>query len=219
MKHHPSPTLKPVPIGQPVELAVADLARLHEGSRQVSSIQRIRASHHRIARLTARYMNAKQIAAYVGMSPERVRQLQSAPAMKELIATYTEKVEEQENEELDAYLSLKTANMIAAERHISDAIAELDEAGELLPVKTALAISADGADRTGYGKRQTNLNINADFAAMLEKAIKRSGKVIDSVVNQPRQTLPSPTPPPVVTQRQLTRSVEDSPRPLIARRA
>jgi len=135
--------------------------------------------------------------------------------MKELIAIYMEKVEERDAEAFDPYLEVKAANMLAAERHIADHIAELDEAGELLPVKTALAISADGADRLGYGKKQTNLNVNVDFGKALEKAIARSGKVINhspagpASRPQPAQRhLPTPTPAPA-----------SAPRPLIARRA
>lgn len=207
----PSPTLKPIPIGTPAPLSVNDLSRLHEGDRTGRTVQRLRASHHKIARLAAYGFTNKAIAAHTGYTKERVGQLLGSPAMKELVAVYMEKLEEREAENLDAYLDMKTANMIAAERHIADHIAELDEAGELLPVKTALAISSDGADRTGYGKRQTNLNINADFASMLEKAIKRSGKIIEGVAgSNPPKTLPQP-------MKLVSSSA--SPRPIIARRA
>ncbi len=104
--------------------------------------------------------------------------------------------------------------MIAAERHIADSIAEADEAGDLLPIRTALAISADGADRLGYGKRSTNLNINADLGAALERAIARSGKgpVIDSA---PIRTVPGPKPAHLPSPD----SSPGSGRPLILRRA
>lgn len=204
-----APTLKPIPIGQPMPLTVDDLARLHEGNRSTSSIQKLRASHHKIARLAAYGFNNKAIAAHTGYTRERVGQLLGSPAMKELVAVYSEKVIEQEKEDLDAYLALKTSNMVAAERHIADHIAELDEAGELLPVKTALAISADGADRTGYGKRQTNMNVNVDFAAMLEKAIKRSGKQIEGSVMASS----------VAVRKQTSPLALVPPRPLVTRRA
>lgn len=208
-KRGPSPTLKPVPIGAPIPLRREDLELLHQGNRSQASIKRLRASHHKIARLSARGLNNKEIAAHTGYTRERVNQLVNSPAMRELIAIYMEKVEEQEREDLDQFIALKTANMIAAERHISDHIAELDEAGELLPVKTALAISADGADRTGYGKRETRVNVNVDLAAALERAIKRSGKEIKTVQGHisPKASFPrlAATPAPA--------------RPLIQRRA
>lgn len=191
----PSPTLKVIFVGPPTPLAREDLEILHQGNRQTSSIKRLRASHHKIARLAAYGFDNRAIAAQTGYSRERVGQLLHAPAMRELIAVYMDKIEEQEKEDLDAYLSLKTSNMIAAERHISDQIAELDDAGELLPIKTALAISADGADRTGYGKREVRTNINVDFAAMLEKAIKRSGKQIEGSITHPVPQVAAPHPP------------------------
>lgn len=191
-----APTLVPIPIGQPQPLTVDDLAKLHEGNRTTSSIKRLRASHHKIARLAAYGFNNKAIAAHTGYTRERVGQLLAAPAMKELVAVYAAQVEVQEKEDLDAYLALKTSNMMAAERHIADHIAELDEQGELLPIGTALKISADGADRTGYGKRETRTNINIDMAIALEKAIKRSGKLINitpSAVPSPQRLASSPS--------------------------
>lgn len=188
-------------VGEPTPLTRDDLLRLHEGNRQASSLQRIRASHHSVARLIAAGLSYREVSAYTGYSEVRIAHLAVAPAMKELIAVYIDRIGERQLEAVDAYLELKTSNMIAAERHIADKIAELDEEGELLPIKTALAISADAADRVGYGKRQTNLNVNVDFAAALERAMKRSGKVLNSaasalkVVGSP-SPLPTPTPSP-----------------------
>ena len=207
-----SPTAKPIPIGQPIVIERDDLSLLHQGNRTTSSIQRLRASHHRMARLAAYGFTNKEIAANTGYTKERIGQLLGSPAMKELVAVYESRIEEKDVENLDAFLSLKTSNMIAAERHIADHIAELDDVGELLPVKTALAISADGADRTGYGKRTTNLNVNMDFAFALEKAIKRSGKEIKTVGGQMKQVEGRPPPPLAATTSAL-------PRPQILRRA
>lgn len=212
MKRGPSPTLKPVPIGAPVPLRREDLELLHQGNRSQASIKRLRASHHKIARLAARGLDNKAIAAYTGYTRERVGQLVNSPAMRELIAVYAEKVQEKEDEALDAYIALKTENMMAAERHIHDHIAELDEAGELLPVKTALAISADGADRTGYGKRETRVNVNVDLAAALERAIKRSGKEIKTVQGR---TLPKA----IEASHRVMAATPAPARPLIQRRA
>jgi len=203
-----SPTLKKIKIGAPTPLQVTDLERLNEGGRTGASIQRLRASHHKIARLIAKGLNAKQVGAYTGYTSERVCQLVNAPAMKELIATYMEREAEREDEAIDPFLSLASQNMLAAQRHIADHIAELDNAGELLPVKTALAIAADGADRTGYGKKQT-VTVNHDFAAMLEKAIRRSGKTIEG---QAERVAPRGAPT-------LSAVALPAPRPVIARRA
>ena len=169
-----------VKIGPPAPLSREDLTSLGGGGRTLTSVQRMRASHHRVARLIAHGLTHKEVAALTGYTPERIYQLAGSPARKELIALYMEKVEAREAEILDAYLELKVSNMIAAERTIADHFDEADANGELIPLRTALAVSADAADRLGYGKRTTNLNINADLGAALERAIARSGKQIEA---------------------------------------
>lgn len=180
------PVSKPILIGEPSELTKEDISSLAGATRSVASLSRIRKSHHDIARLAALGLSHVEIAAHTGYTSFRVHQLVNAPAMKELIAKYAQHVEKREQEKIDAYIELKTNNMIAAERHIADAIAEADEAGELLPIKTALAISADGADRLGYSKHTTNTNVNVNFGAALDAAIRRSRR---PVVTQPEPPL------------------------------
>lgn len=179
----------PIPIGQPEPLVAADLERLKEKRYVPSTPQRLRDSHHMIARLAATGLRHHEIAERTGYSRVRVNDLLASPAMDELVAKYRLKVDESFIESADAYFELATSNMVAAERHIADAIADADEAGELIPIRTALAISRDAADRFGYGKKTQNLNINVDFAAQLERAIARSGKTIDasSMPPSPRQ--------------------------------
>lgn len=213
-------------VGAPIPLVPADLevlAKAEPGSRQTTHVARLKASHHNVARLLAWGMTNKEVAAMTGFTPERVSQLQQAPAMKELIASYKALVEEKQAENIDAYLTLKAQNMIAAERHIADAIAEADANDELLPIKTALAISADGADRLGYGKK-TQVTVNHDFAAQLERAIARSqgAKVIEaSAVRTEPPRLGPPTIPPLPRPAipRPTPIAESEQRPLIRRRA
>lgn len=165
----------PLPlIFQPRELRREDLARL-QGDRGVLGIpQKLRESHHRVARLAATGMMNKEIAERTGYSTARIATLINSPAMKELIATYRQKIDEAFFASQDEYYELATANMLAAERHIRDHIDQADENDELIPLNMALKISRDAADRFGYGKHQTNTNLNVDFAKMLENAIARS---------------------------------------------
>ena len=154
----------------------------------------------------------------MGYSAVRVNDLLNSPAMEELVAQYRLKVDEAFVENVDSFFEVATRNMMAAERHISDHIAELDETGELLPVRVALAISRDAADRFGYGKKQTNINV--DFASALEKAIARSGK--GTVIEGPPSGRPNPPvavspPPPRVVERAVPRPT--APPPLLRRRA
>lgn len=166
---------RPMMIGKVLPLTRADIASLIEAplNRTQASIAKLRQSHHHIARYAAYALDHAKIAALTGYSENRICTLLQAPAVQELVALYRARIEESQAPNLDAYLEAKTRNMLAAERHISDHIEELDEAGELLPLKTALAISADGADRLGYSKRQV-INHNHEFASQLEKAIARS---------------------------------------------
>lgn len=207
----------PIPIGQPMALAAADLERLKQPRFVASSPQKLRDSHHMIARLAAAGLRPFEIEQKTTYSQARIVHLLESPAMKELVAQYRLKVDQAFVEGTDQFFQLATRNMLAAERHIADHIAELDDEGELLPVRTALAISRDAADRFGYGKKTQNLNINVDFAAQLERAIARSGKspVIDSVaVPGALRQLPvaSSSPRP-------TRQPAAQPQPLILRRA
>ena len=182
-------TSTPVFVGAANPLEPSDLAALAARGRTTTSVQRMRASHHKVARLVAYGLTHVEVAALTGYTRERVNQLVGSPAMRELIDLYMDRVAEREAEQLDAYLELKTQNMIAAERHIADAFAEADENDALIPIRTALAISADGADRLGYGKRQTNVNINADLGAALERAIARSGKAPHQIEGKATRTI------------------------------
>lgn len=242
------PTSQPIPIGQPVALKVEDLEKLKAKRHVPPTPQKLRDSHHMVARLTAAGNKPGEVAALTGYTRERITSLLASPAMEELVAQYRLKVDEAFVENQDTFFALATSNMLAAERHISDAIAEAEDAGELIPIRTALAISRDAADRFGYGKKSQQTNINVDFASALEKAIARSGKTLEgggatssSVqgppqgADRPRHLLePSvvgPANPPQRMQlvgssdvssrpsQASTRQLVDQPRPSIRRRA
>ena len=206
---HKGAIASPIPIGRPIPLIASDLERLKETRHVPSTPQRLRDSHHMIARLAAMGLRPVKIAEQVGYSYVRVQSLLNSPAMDELVARYRAKVDDEFVEGADAYFEIATKNMLAAERHIADAIAEADEQGELIPIRTALAISRDAADRFGYGKHQTNVNVNVDFAAQLEKCIKRSGKTIDSVAVQPQ--------PRIAASSHHTQPLAAAPQPLLRR--
>lgn len=140
---------------------------------------KLRDSHHRVARLAASGLRQFEISERTGYSTQRVWVLLQSPAMVELIATYRGKVDAAFERSQDEYYALATGNMLKAERQIGDRLDKADDEGTDLPIKDLVSISRDAADRFGYGKRSTNVNVNADFAAELEKAIARSGKVIE----------------------------------------
>lgn len=173
------------------ELTRDDLPRLLE-PRARTTVAKLRDSHHRVARLFAMGLRKSEVVARSGYSLSRIDVLYPDPSFQELIAKYRAMVDESFVASADEYHDLVTRNMIAAERHVADHIEELDETGELLPVRTALAISRDAADRMGYGKKQTNVNVNVDFAKNLEGMLRRSGKTIEGVVSRPLPPRPMP---------------------------
>lgn len=168
-------------LGQPRILTRDDLALLAEKRPKIPAPQRYRDPHHRLARLIAMGHRIKQAAELAGYSYQRVMNLMPDPGFKELIAQYRTMVNEEFKEANDEFYSMAVSNMHKAERQIAEHFDRSDEEGELLPLGQLTTLAADAKDRFGYEKKkqQTNLNINADFASMLEKAIARSGKQID----------------------------------------
>lgn len=184
------------------EVSRDELVRLQTERRAPApTIQFLRDSHHAVARLFASGLRLSEIAAKTGYSYTRVQILSKDPAFQQLVAEKRKIVDEAWVEQQDEYQEALFRNMMAAERHIADAIDEADQEGKLLPIKTAIAISRDAADRLGYGKKQTNLNVNVDFAKNLEAMLRRSGKG-GAATPQPLQPPAPPT---------LTASVQEPP--------
>ncbi len=110
----------------------------------------------------------------------------------------------------DAFYEVATSNMLKAEVMLADKLEAAEEEGTHLPTRDLIAISRDAADRFGYGKRQTNLNVNADFASLLEKAIQRSGKTIEGSITPGSQSPQRTIAPPLVASVEPNSSIEAS---------
>lgn len=206
---------KPWTFGPIRELTRDDMDQL-KIKRVVDVAKRFRDPHHRVARLIAAGLRPYEVAKKSGYSYGRIRTLTADPTFMELVASYRADVQEAFVESVDDYYELATSNMLKAERQLAEKLDEADEQGELLPTRDLIAISRDAADRFGYGKKQTNLNVNVDFAAKLESARQRSGRVIDAVANPPLAE--SPNPSRTTTSPPRTQSRDVTP-PLIRRRA
>lgn len=181
------------PVYEVRELTREDMTYL-QGERAVKpyAVQKLRDPHHNLARHIAAGMPLIEAAARTGYSYTRAVMLANDPAFQQLVAEKRAVVDKVMAEETGAYAELALGNMIKAERMIAEHLDMADETQELPPIKTLLAISRDAADRFGYGKNQTNVNVNVDFAAALERAINRSkAKVIDvkPEVSQPMRRL------------------------------
>ena len=192
------------------ELVREDLSVLDEKRARIPVVARFRDPHHRLARLFAAGLRLKDVAAKSGYSYNRIAVISNDPAFQDLVSTYRVKVDRAYEQNVDDYAELVTGNMMIAERQLREKLEIADNEEELLPVKDLLAISRDAADRFGYGKKQTNLNVNVDFASQLEKAIARSGKVIESTV--------VPASKPLMSPRHVPQALALEPQPLIRRR-
>lgn len=165
-------------------------------------IDQYRESHHSVARMIAAGMTEGMIRRRTGYSFRRLNYLLASPSFQQLIADYRQSVMEKINADTDSFAELAITNMMAGERHINDRIAKLDDVDELLPLRDALAIVADRADRFGYSKRVTQTNVNIDIAVRMDKAIERSSKVLATpkqiegrateVITHPPASHPSP---------------------------
>lgn len=143
-------------------------------------IQKIKDSHHIVARLLASGLNQIDTAARTGYSATRISILANSPAMAELIAHYRDIATAEWAANQDEYYSYIYSNGIKAQRMIADQLDDADENNETIPLNRLLSIAADSADRVGYTKKSTTLNVNVDFAAKLEAARRRSSQVIDA---------------------------------------
>lgn len=153
----------------------ADLAELR-APRQAHVLTKLRDSHHQIARMFAAGMDVTQVADATGASYWRIRNLRATPAFEQLVAELRGMINSKWVEAFDPYTNVLAGNMIRAEMQIADRLAEAeddpDSAG--LSIKDLISISRDAASRLGYGTKSTQVNVNADFASLLDKAIARS---------------------------------------------
>lgn len=193
----PGKPQKRLVLGEIRPLTREDLAEIME-PREATVVKRLRDPHHLVARLIAAGVRPmEEVARRSGFSLGRIYTLQSDPAFKELCASYRTEEAKAFFEARDDFYELATSNMMKGERMLAEKLDEYDEEGKLPSLRDLVTVVGDRADRFGYGKRTTNLNVNVDFAAKLEQAIARSGKVIDNVPLSPDE----PRSLPVVARR------------------
>jgi len=183
-------------------LTPVDLDTLVEGPRRPSGAPpaTLKDVHHQMARLFAMGLRTGQVSERIGYTFNRVSTIRNSPAFEALVQHYRGKLDESFSRASYDYFSTLSENSIRAERMIADRLAEASEGGDDAPVistKELLAISRDGADRIGYGKRQTNVNLNADFATLLDRAVSRSRDAQRTIEGETS----APPPPPKLLRR------------------
>ena len=140
---------------------------------QIAPIQRFLDSHHRIARLFASGLRVKEVAELTGYSVSRVSLFHTNPAFQQLIAEKRQIEDSIHRDRIAAYNDLILENGFKAERKIADKLDDDDESEEM-SVRELISIARDAADRVGLSKRAIQTNVSIDFAALLDRAIKRS---------------------------------------------
>lgn len=139
------------------------------------AIKRLRESHHRLARLFAQGVRNHEIAEMTGYSRQRVNDLTRDPMFQELVANYREQLNETwKEDQRDYYATLNKGRDIAAQL-ATDWMQELRDGDvEDIPIRTVMALHDTFADRTGFGRKTTNYNINVDVKARLDQALRRT---------------------------------------------
>lgn len=161
------------------EIERSELAQLAQVNPQRQRIKNLVDKHHRVARLIASGLSHAEVAEITGRSTASIRLYSADPAFQELVEAYRPKINAQFERGIDEFTRVATSNMLMAEAMIQDKLEAAVENEEFLPTRDLLAISRDAADRLGYGKKSTNVNVNVDFAAKLEAMNKRTAKVIE----------------------------------------
>ena len=151
------------------ELEPSDLVLLREekGSK-TSPLKRLSERHHALARNLAGGMAPGEAALMCGYVATRVSILLDDPAFRELVAFYRRDVNAQYR---DLHQRLSGLALDAAEE-----LAErLEEEPEKISVGQLMELTKMGADRTGFGPQSssTNINVNVDLAARLQRARER----------------------------------------------
>lgn len=141
------------------------------------ALQRIKERHRLLAKFVAAGLTRNEIAARLDMTPERVGQLTLDPAMQNLIAElrdHPQVLEMTGMDEIALLRSISVQNALRAAAAMRDKLDYFDDTEEGMPVVSAAKIFELSADRIGFGKHSTNINVNVDFAAQLDRAIDRS---------------------------------------------
>lgn len=155
-------------------LTEADLSHLKTRAVQ-QPIQKMKDSHHRVARLLASgQWKDYDVAAMCGYSLAMIGILKRDPATAELIAHYRALEHNEQSDFIARERAVLEEHAVKANRRISDL---LDDEDMPIPLDKLLALRADAHDRVGLTKKQTNVNVNVGMAEALEAAIARTRKV------------------------------------------
>lgn len=139
----------------------------------VPPLQRLRDSHHAVARLVAAGLNDQEVSLATGYAPMRVFNMRTHdPLFRDLVAHY------RQNKEAAAVALEAKLRMIAEDyaQHIHETLLDKpDEVGLAQAVETFKVF----ADRAGYAPVQhtRNVNVNVGIGARLDEARRRKAEI------------------------------------------
>lgn len=129
------------------------------------TLQKIRQSHHSMARMIAMGKNNIEVSETLGVSPGRVSQLKADPAFQELISYYTTMTDQVYVDVAERIAGFTTDAMEVLHERIR-------ETPEQVKNEELLKAIALGLDRTGYGPKSTT-NINSRVMVVTDAELDR----------------------------------------------
>lgn len=150
------------------EITEDDLMLLEEPRPKSTApvVKQLRERHHALARLLAAGIPHWEAAAITGYEPSRVSILRRDPAFQNLISFYTEK-KDAAFADVHANLNGLTVDALSVIRE------RLEENPDDFSNHELRELVKVGADRSGHGPTNTNIQVNVGLAQRLEAARKR----------------------------------------------
>jgi hypothetical protein len=131
-------------------------------------LQRIRDNHHALARALSMGLSNPEAAMVTGFSESRISFLKNDPTFRELISHYHKNKESALADLHDrmAQLSMDAINILAERIETDPTSFGHSELRKIIETT---------ADRTGFGPKTTQVNVNLDLADRLNRARQRAG--------------------------------------------
>ena len=150
----------------------ADIESLRQLSAR-TTLQKLSVIHETMVRMFALGATTGEVADALGYTPCRVSIIKNSPAFQERLARFSATADEATHRHIDRTVAMMAVGRDTTLSQMLDRV----ESGELSDAMLPKYFAAF-ADRTNYHpKTQTNININANFAARLELARARSREI------------------------------------------
>lgn len=179
-------------IGEITEAEALDLLSLPSVDSAVNHIQRLKTSHHNLARLISEGRSDVEASSITGYTPVRIRQLKEDPAFQELLNYYSSQVEE-------VYVNVHQRLATFGQDILEELQTRLENDPNGFTVRELKELMAESLDRGGYGKTSTQVhtldsNVTDLLAAVKEEVRSRqNGRVtpLDAKARAPEDQGPA----------------------------